>query len=862
VVGVQVDQDLGDRLVEKAVARCAEAHFAGDSRRARQALLRGHCDHCACVSEGLVEQLAEYLGQVAGSVRGVYQVRVETEPAEGEAERRGELSAIHLVVWVERKSPALKALAGTLETVLAESRRKLGCPVAGPHCYALDVEMVDDRDVQEQRGFGLLVSHAHLEGRAVWTPAAGLPVVEEAPVASRLQYSLPETFDPEQMPEGRLIEHALTIERLAAEDRGPLEHHLTELKVTLIRRIISDQLEYIDIAKRWFRVADLADVFRHRIGFGRIGGKAAGMLLAGRILQATGGDDLKASITVPESFFLGSDLMYIFMAMNGLMHWNDQKYKPEDQIRGEYASIREQFQAGQFPPEFLESLRELLQTIGTRPLIVRSSSMLEDNFGTSFAGKYDSHFCPNQGGPEENLRALTQAIAGTYASTFKPDALLYRRSKRLQDYDERMAVLIQGVEGERFGRYYLPQGAGVAFSRNLYRWSPRIRREDGFARMVWGLGTRAVERVGNDFPRLVALSHPALQPDDNPEVIHSYSQHFVDVLDLDRNQLRTCPVEEVLASSYPSLRFLTQLLEDGSLVTPWARPTEAQLPEAVITFDGFLRRTSLASRLSQVLHLLEENYHSAVDLEFTFRIRDPSAAKPEADITLLQCRPQSHFQTAAVVRVPADLAPEDVVFSTSFMVPRGLLSDIRYVVFVSPEAYLALPSEAERKGIGRAISRLNEALPEKSFICVGPGRWGTTVTDLGISVGYSDICHAGALVELSGKGIGAGPEPSLGTHFFQDLMEAQIYPLALPLESVDTVFNPDFFYRSANSLSEFLTAASDSGDCLRLIKVESVRPGHHLELVMDDEKGQAVGFLAMDKVSQGDRAPAPSTLGS
>ena len=138
--------------------------------------------------------------------------------------------------------------------------------------------------------------------------------------------------------------------------------------------------------------------------------------------------------------------------------------------------------------------------MGQQPLIVRSSSLLEDNFGTSFAGKYESHFCPNQGTPEENLRDLTQAIARIYASILNPDALLYRRAKGLQDYDERMAILIQVVQGERFGRYYLPHAAGVAFSRNLYRWSPQIRREDGFVRLVWGLGTRAVDRVGNDYP--------------------------------------------------------------------------------------------------------------------------------------------------------------------------------------------------------------------------------------------------------------------------------------------------------------------------------------------------------------------------
>jgi phosphoenolpyruvate synthase/pyruvate phosphate dikinase len=98
-------------------------------------------------------------------------------------------------------------------------------------------------------------------------------------------------------------------------------------------------------------------------------------------------------------------------------------------------------------------------------LIVRSSSLLEDNFGTSFAGKYESHFCPNQGTQEENLEDLTCAIKRVYASIFNPDALLYRRSRELQDYDERMAILLQVVQGEKFGKYFMPHAAGVAFSQ-------------------------------------------------------------------------------------------------------------------------------------------------------------------------------------------------------------------------------------------------------------------------------------------------------------------------------------------------------------------------------------------------------------
>jgi hypothetical protein len=118
-------------------------------------------------------------------------------------------------------------------------------------------------------------------------------------------------------------------------------------------------------------------------------------------------------------------------------------------------------------------------------------------------------FAQTRARPEENLIDLTRAIKRIYASILNPDALLYRRSQRAAGLRRAHGDPDPGRAGGAYGRYYLPHAAGVAFSRNLYRWSPQIRRDDGFLRLVWGLGTRAVDRVGNDYPRLVALSHPA-----------------------------------------------------------------------------------------------------------------------------------------------------------------------------------------------------------------------------------------------------------------------------------------------------------------------------------------------------------------
>lgn len=648
------------------------------------------------------------------------------------------------------------------------------------------------------------------------------------------------TFNPELAPQDMLFAQAEMIERLPAEKRKHLEARLQEIKAVLIRTMISDQLAYLTIARRWFTIADLKDIYTRKIGYGKVGGKSAGMILANRILQEVAPPEVKAAFNIPHSYFLASDIFYTFLAENELVHWADQKYKPEEQIRSEYAQIQREFVAGKFPKDIRERLRNIIKEAGTQPLIVRSSSLLEDNFGTSFAGKYDSFFCPNQGTPEENLNALTLAIARVYASGLNPGALMYRHHKGLVDYDERIAVLIQFVQGERFGRYFMPHGAGVAFSHNLYRWSPQIRKDDGFLRLVWGMGTRAVDQVGNDHPRLVALSHPLLHPASAAKLIRRYSQRFVDVIDLQENAFKTLPVEQVINRHYEPVRYIAQIDEGDYLTT--MRTSMVEVKDMVITFDELLRRTPFATLMRTALSLLEEHYRSPVDTEFTVHISDALTLQPKVHISLLQCRPQSHIKDEEV-SIPEKLDEADIIFATHRMVPRGAVRGIKYVLFVTPEGYFSIESQSERNKLERTIGALNKALGKEVFICVGPGRWGTSTPDLGIHVMYGDIFNTHALIELAGKSVGTDPEPSFGTHFFQDLMEAKIFPLAINLDDEDAIFNRDFFYQTPNRLPEWAEASEALCNCLRLIAVDDFRAECLLDLVMDDEEALAVAFL-------------------
>ena len=170
---------------------------------------------------------------------------------------------------------------------------------------------------------------------------------------------------------------------------------------------------------------------------------------------------------------------------------------------------------------------------------------------------------------------------------------------------------------------------------------PRSKHDQGFVRLVWGLGTRAVDRVANDYPRLVALSHPLLLPSSDAKAIVRYSQHYVDLIDLKENKFKTLPVSEVLDSSYLPLRYIAQLEKDNFFETIRSRVIEGDTGRFVLTFNGLLNRTNFASNMKEILSLLENTYNMPVDMEFAVNIETPYAANPLVNIYILQCRPQA-----------------------------------------------------------------------------------------------------------------------------------------------------------------------------------------------------------------------------
>ncbi|RMH54479.1 MAG: phosphoenolpyruvate synthase [Candidatus Hydrogenedentota bacterium] len=655
-------------------------------------------------------------------------------------------------------------------------------------------------------------------------------------------------FNPELAPWDLLFKQAERYEAMPEPQRSAYVHHLKEIIVVIIKAMISDQLAYVGIAREFFTIQDLKEIRRRRYGRGRIGGKAAGMLLAYTILRralVSLESSATLSFRIPESFFIGSDVNYEFYSLNDFHPYLSQKYKSREEQEREYPAIVERFQKARFPEYIVAHLRELLQNLGTRPLIVRSSSLLEDNFGMAFAGKYDSYFCPNQGSPDENLRSLLDAVKRVYASVLSPDALAYRKNKGLLDYDERMAVLIQAVEGERYDRYYFPFAAGVAFSRNPFRWTRRIRSQDGFLRIVAGLGTRAVNRVDRDYPRLVALSHPALRPERTVERIRKYSQHLIDVIDCHENTLKTLPIREVLGADYPFLRKLAVREKDKLLRLLPLNLSNLPPDSLVFTLDPLLKNKDLISCFRTMLKTIEKHYERPVDMEFALHVSPrrngrSSIRDDPITLTILQCRPLSRRHETHV-KLPADLPENRILFRTCGAVPHGTVSGIRWIALVEPRAYSAIQAPEIRFEIARAVGRLNRLLEKRRFLLMGPGRWGTSNPDLGVKVTYADIFNAAALVEIGYGNQKSAPELSFGTHFFQDLVEENIFPIPLLPDEPGSFLNETFLRESRNRLDDISPRDASLASILKVIDLEESK--NELNIVLDAYREEGVAFF-------------------
>lgn len=569
-----------------------------------------------------------------------------------------------------------------------------------------------------------------------------------------------------------------------------------KIKRTLMSMLIGNESRMFELCDRYFTLKDILRIASREVGTGFIGGKSVGMLLARKILEEEGKDRFKPILEAHDSYYIGSDVFYTYIVQNGWWELRTQQKTEEGYFQ--YApELKDKILNGEFPGNIQEKLVQMLEYFGQSPIIVRSSSLLEDNFGNAFAGKYESVFCVNQGTPEERYKAFEQAVRTVYASTMNEDALAYRMNRGLLNKDEQMAILVQRVSGDYYQESFFPHAAGVGNSTNIYLWDKNIDMHSGMLRLVFGLGTRAVDRAVEDYAKIVTLDDPLRLPMVNYGDRKKFSQRLVDLLSLKDNALATKKFEEILSYDlkvdkslffsidYETINYLSQM--GYSIKTPY-----------LIDFEALLKDTDFPQLMKEMLALLAKKYDYPVDIEFTVNF----AMNKKYKVNLLQCRPLQTRGLGKSVEIPELKNDQECFFSSqgNFMGGNVRLP-IDYVVFVHPRAYFHLDNPSKYT-VARQIGRINQALKGKNALLMGPGRWGTTTPSLGVPVHFTELCNMTVICEVSSRE-GFMPELSYGSHFFQDLVETGIFYVALFEGKENAVFHPEYVLNRENILKSF-----------------------------------------------------------
>ncbi|HEX9191925.1 MAG TPA: PEP/pyruvate-binding domain-containing protein, partial [Candidatus Deferrimicrobiaceae bacterium] len=628
------------------------------------------------------------------------------------------------------------------------------------------------------------------------------------------------------------------------------EGEAAELFRRLLRMMVTRDEQLVALASRWLDLNDLLAIRKRMIGTGLIGGKSVGMLLA-RAILCKAHPRWRERLETHDSYYIGSDVFYTFLVRNGCWRARRGQRNVATFLDGAEGA-RERILSGDFPGFVREQFVAMLEYFGQSPIIVRSSSLLEDSFGNAFTGKYDSVFCPNQGSPQQRLDAFLAAVRTVYASTMSTEALLYRSHRGLIDRDEQMAILVQRVSGAVHGHLFYPQLAGVGLSYNPYVWSDQIDPEAGVLRLVFGLGTRAVERYDDDYTRMVSLNAPLRRPEAGRSGGSAYAQRRVDVLDLSGNRFASETIDDVVRVS-PDLPVDLYAARRSELSRSAGESRPA--PDGwVLTFDRLLTGTSFVPDLREMLGILRDAYEYPVDTEFTANFLPDGRCR----INLVQCRPLQVKEGGNIVEPPKRIARDALVLeSRGPVIGQSSLSLIDRVVYVDPGAYSALPVR-ERGSVARLIGRINR-LPRgqgsPNVLLVGPGRWGTSTPSLGVPVSFAEISTVSVICEVVGAGMDVVPDVSLGTHFFNDLVEANMLYVAVHPKRRGDALNGKFLLGAGNRLAELLPDDAEWDGVVRVIDLPDPRDGRLLYLNANSFRQRVVCYLASPARRSRDKFP-------
>lgn len=569
------------------------------------------------------------------------------------------------------------------------------------------------------------------------------------------------------------------------------------------------------LVKQYFRPEDYFALRDRMIGSGAIGGKACGMLLARQIARTEIPEYTEYS-EPHDSFYIGSDVFYTYIVSNDCWRLRIRQ-RTEEEYFTAAEELKGRLLSGEFPAKIRERFLNVLEYFGQSPVIVRSSSFLEDGFGNAFAGKYESVFCTNQGSPQERLAEFEQAVRTVYASTMDYSALEYRRLRGLDKRDEQMAILVQRVSGSYYGPYFMPGAAGVGYSHSAYKWCQDMDPEAGMLRIVMGLGTKAVDRTEEDYPRLCNLDRPAATIYATLEQKHKFSQRNVDVIDCERREQRGIPLGTLLPEL--PLWYKKMVLERDWEVESNLAQRGIRREVWFADCQRLLEDTRFTSLMQNILKTLERVYENPVDIEYTVNMDETG----DFVVNLLQCRPLYLGQAGEKMELDENVYKKVFFDIRDSSMGTSGKRQMDVVVWIDPIRYYEYPY-SRKYDVASAVGKVNRYYREKTgnLLLLAPGRIGTSSPELGVPVSFGDISNFSMVCEVSDDRAGYMPELSYGSHMFQDLVEAEIVYGAIWNDRKTIAYHPELLTEYEDVFAKICPEYPELDGMIRVAEVEKM----------------------------------------
>ncbi|MDP2642540.1 MAG: PEP/pyruvate-binding domain-containing protein [Candidatus Peregrinibacteria bacterium] len=656
------------------------------------------------------------------------------------------------------------------------------------------------------------------------------------------------------------IDELLDIVRLAEESHSdPETQNLVSLArgmaiEFLIRNLVTASPDLIKKASRFFTakyIDAVLDQMPDSLADGRIGGKSAGVLLAYAALEEETSEfdaefaktngrerdpkaffkEMRAGIEFAEnnSRFIGSKIFEQVIDSNEELadsttikrYYIDGKEVPE----GLHEKVQGNMLTAKFPDHIERQLWILFKDLHGKPIIVRSSSELEDRVGASFAGKYESVELANSSEDEKgDFEKFKKAVLQVYASVFSRDVMEYRGEHNLLIEDEEMGVLIQELNGNKHGSYIYPDFAIVAMSHATQSVGHNPKR--GAMTVVAGLGEQAVTEGG----RYVMLDKPrANNGIEKPQG----KMTVISIKDQEKKRVSPAQLREANSLS-PKIKAYGMEGQHEK----WQR----------LTCKGVTEYTEIPTMIEYIIQKLKHQLGYDVDCEFTVQYNGKTQ---KWDLKLVQCRPQNIPENMKPSRMPESVKKERVVLEHMEAMNATSCKNITHLLYIDPEIFSKLPAQ-HRYGVSAYVNQVNKLFAKGKYLILTPLRWGSQEEASGLRASFADFSHAAGYMEIFDKG---DISCSWGTHFLQDTMDAQMATGAFEGAGV----NYDFLRNAPHSQSvetkQCPQDVPEVPEVLRpFIKIIDINSAYGEE--GEESKGKWVAHIAQDNTGTGDERPS------